>query len=49
MSTVLTQPQYHVELIDGREVEKPVPKKLHVFVQQYLIVELTRVLPPRRS
>lgn len=47
MSTVLTTPQYHVELIDGREVEKPLPKKLHVRIQKYLIVELTRQLPHR--
>ena len=47
MSTVLTTPQYHVELIDGREVEKPLPKKLHVRIQKFLIVELTRQLPSR--
>ena len=45
MSTMLTVPQYHVELIDGREVEKPLPKKLHVLIQQYLILELARALP----
>ena len=45
MSTVLTEPLYHVELIDGREVEKPLPKKLHFRVQRYLILELTRLLP----
>jgi Uma2 family endonuclease len=45
MSTVVTTSQYHVELIDGREIEKPLPKKLHVFIQRFLILELTRLLP----
>lgn len=45
MSTVVTEPLYHVELINGREVEKPLPKKLHFRVQRYLILELTRLLP----
>ncbi len=47
MSAVSTIPQYHVELINGREIEKPLPKKLHVFIQWYLIVELTRQLSPQ--
>jgi Uma2 family endonuclease len=37
MSTVLVQPGYHTELIDGREVEKPLPKKLHARVQAFLV------------
>jgi Uma2 family endonuclease len=45
MSAVLTESLYHVELIDGREVEKPLPRKLHILVQRYLIVDLTRQLP----
>lgn len=45
MSAVITQPSYHLELIDGREVEKPLPKKLHAFVQSYLIFVLSRDLP----
>ena len=45
MSTVLAVPQYHMELIDGREVEKPLPKILHFQVERYLILELTRLLP----
>ena len=45
MSAVLTESLYHVELIDGREVEKPLPKKLHAFVQTYLINKLGRELP----
>ena len=42
MSTVVAEPLYHVELINGREVEKPLPKKLHVFVKAYLIRKLGR-------
>lgn len=45
MSAVLTEPLYHVELIDGQEVEKPLPKKLHILVQRFLILDLTRKLP----
>ena len=45
MSAVLTEPLYHVELIDGREVPKPLPKKLHVLIERYLIVELSLKLP----
>jgi Uma2 family endonuclease len=37
MSTILIDPAYHVERIDGREVQKPLPKKLHAFVQSYLL------------
>lgn len=44
MSTAVT-PGYHLELIDGREIEKPLPKKLHVFVQTYLASVLARDLP----
>lgn len=40
MSTVLTQPEYHLELIDGREIQKALPKKLHAIVQSYLICAL---------
>ena len=43
MSTVLTTPQYHVELIDGREVEKPLPKKLHSRCQTFILNELGRL------
>ena len=41
----LTEPLYHVELIDGREVQKPLPKKLHVLLRRYLIVALSLELP----
>jgi Uma2 family endonuclease len=37
MSTVLTQPAYHLELIDGREIQKALPKLLHAIIQSYLI------------
>ena len=33
MSAVLTEPIYHTELIDGREIQKPLPKNLHAFTQ----------------
>lgn len=42
MSTVLTEPIYHVELIDGREIEKPLPKKLHARIQQRIQMELAK-------
>jgi hypothetical protein len=42
MNSVLTTPRHHVELIDGREVERPVPKKLHAICQTFLIEELNR-------
>jgi len=36
MSTVLEDAAYHKELIDGREIEKPLPKNLHAFIQIFL-------------
>src|SRR5882724_7722348 len=45
MSTVLIEPGYHKELIDGCEVEKPLPKKLHARVQAYLVRVLGVKLP----
>lgn len=47
MSTVSTEPAYHLERIDGREVQKPSPKKLHAFIEGYLISVLSRDLPKR--
>ena len=41
MSVVTTFP-YHSELIDGQEIEKPLPKTLHAIVQMRLIVELSK-------
>lgn len=45
MGTVLTPTAYHTELIDGREVEKPLPKNLHAFIQTFLIQWFGRQLP----
>jgi Uma2 family endonuclease len=36
---------YHVELIDGIEIEKPLPKKFHAIIQRFLLLVLTRDLP----
>lgn len=47
MSTVLAAPQYHVELIDGQEVEKPLPKKLHSICQTHLLNRLNQVFEER--
>ena len=47
MSTVATEPAYHLERIDGREIQKPLPKKLHAFIERYLIIVLSRDLPKR--
>ncbi|MBV8550026.1 MAG: Uma2 family endonuclease [Acidobacteriaceae bacterium] len=47
MSTVLTEPLYHSELIDGHEVQKPLPKKLHFLIEAFIIVTLARLLPKR--
>ena len=44
---MISRHEYHVELIDGREIEKPLPKKLHFFIQRYLVLVLTRLLPPQ--
>jgi Uma2 family endonuclease len=45
MSSVLVEAAYHKELIDGHEVEKPLPKKLHARVQAYLIRVLAMTIP----
>lgn len=45
MATVSLEQVYHAELIDGREIQKPLPKKLHAFVQRFLLLALTRDLP----
>ncbi len=47
MSAVLTEPTYHTELIDGREIQKPLPKNLHSFAQTYLIGFFLRTLSNR--
>ena len=45
MGTVLTPTAYHTELIDGLEIEKPLPKNLHAFIQTFLIQWFGRELP----
>jgi Uma2 family endonuclease len=45
MSTVFVEPAYHTELIDGHEVEKLLPKKLHARVQAFLLRMLGIKLP----
>ena len=47
MATVLTPATYHTELIDGQEIEKPVPKNQHAFAQTYLIQWFGRELSPK--
>ena len=47
MSPVLTGTAYHTELIDGREVEKPLPKLLHARIQSFLIRILASMLSRR--
>ena len=38
---------YHIELINGREIQKLLPKRPHVLLQRFLIVQLARDLPDR--
>jgi Uma2 family endonuclease len=45
MSAIATG--YHTELIDGVEIPKPLPKKLHAFVQTFLIAFFSRTLARR--
>lgn len=42
MSAVL--PGYHTELLDGAEIERPLPKKLHALIQRFLLPVLAREL-----
>ena len=44
MSTT-TAFQYHTELIDGIECEKPLPENLHSFVQTFFVQRLANDLP----
>ncbi len=39
-SPLVASPAYHVELIDGREIEKPSPKNLHTFIQVFLVLRV---------
>ena len=43
----MAYPTYHKELIDGCEVEKPLPKNLHAFAETFLLVNLATRLPRR--
>ena len=45
MGAVFTEPVYHTEFIDGQETQKALPKKLHILIQRFLILVLTRDLP----
>jgi hypothetical protein len=36
---------YHVELSAGQEIERPSPKKLHVWIERWLIITLAKLLP----
>ncbi len=42
---VLVDSAYHTELIDGLEVEKPLPKRLHGMLQAFITAWLLRHLP----
>jgi hypothetical protein len=44
MSSVLTQAPYHTERIDGQEIEKPLPKKLHAIIQSYIMIAAAALL-----
>ena len=37
--------RYHIELINGQEIEKPTQKKLHTWIQVHLIAMLGKLLP----
>ncbi len=43
MSTIASTATRY-ELIDGCEIEKPLPKKLHFFIQSYLVLALRHAL-----
>ncbi len=45
MSPVLADAEYHLELIDGLEIQKCLPRKLHAGIQSYLIRALGAKLP----
>jgi len=47
MGAIFTPPVYHRELIDGHEVEKPLPKSLHAFIKSFLLVRLAQQLPKK--
>lgn len=45
MTPGATEQLYHTELIDGQEIQKPLPKKLHMLIQRYLTILLMNTLP----
>ncbi|MBV8071461.1 MAG: Uma2 family endonuclease [Acidobacteriaceae bacterium] len=45
MATVVSDTLYHTELIDGQELPKPLPTKLHFLIQTFLILTLGKLLP----
>jgi Uma2 family endonuclease len=47
-SSVVATTPYHTELIDGREVPKPLPKILHARLQSYLILAIGNQLHDQR-
>ncbi len=48
MSTLFTALTYHVELIDGREIQKPLPKKPHFLIQRHLLLVFGRTLDEKQ-
>ena len=36
-ANVVSKASYHTELIDGQEIEKPLPKYLHAVIQTYIV------------
>ena len=45
MSALIGESFYHIELIDGEGVQKPLPKKPHALIQKFLLLALNRDLP----
>ncbi len=48
MSTALTGAGYHTELINGEEIEKPLPKEIHAIIQAYLQITLASIVSRAR-
>ena len=44
-SAALIEPAYHEELIDGKRVQKALPKRLHISVQKHLTAYFDAHLP----
>ncbi len=49
MSAAVRDFGYHTEQIDGVEVEKPLPKKLHAIIENYSLILLAHSAKPYRS